>query len=77
SRDGKPISCFEVSGADGKFFPADATISGKTVKVSCPNVSKPTQIRFAWKESAKPNLMNRDNLPASAFRYPTPKTPAK
>ena len=33
SRDGKPLSEFEIAGADGKFVPAEATIDGDTVVV--------------------------------------------
>jgi len=68
SRDGKPLDCFEIAGADGKFLAASAEIAGKLVIVSNPQIAEPREIRFAWNECAMPNLMNGDKLPASAFQ---------
>jgi sialate O-acetylesterase len=73
SRDGKPLSHFEIAGADGIFFPAQATIkSGGVIEVSAEQVSTPTQVHFAWNELAEPNLGNGEKLPASAFRWTAP-----
>lgn len=72
TRDGKAPSHFEIAGDDGKFVPAQAVISGKTVVVSSPQVPAPAQVRFAWDHCAEPNLSNKDGLPASAFRAPRP-----
>jgi sialate O-acetylesterase len=72
SRDDKPLTNFEVAGADGAFVPADAKIDGNDVVVSSPKVEKPVALRFAWDESAQPNLANKEGLPAVAFRIPTP-----
>jgi sialate O-acetylesterase len=68
ARDGKPLSHFEIAGADGHFVPAEATIEGSKVIVRSPQVAAPTQVRFAWDQCAVPNLMNGDKLPASPFR---------
>ncbi len=68
SRDGKPLSEFEIAGADGKFVPAKATIDGDTVVVQADGVASPTQVRFGWRNVANPNLMNSEGLPASPFR---------
>jgi sialate O-acetylesterase len=68
SRDGKPLTHFEIAGADKKFVKADAKIKGKTVVVSSNEVAKPTAVRFAWHDAAEPNLMNKESLPASPFR---------
>ncbi|MCX6873663.1 MAG: hypothetical protein NTW21_07625 [Verrucomicrobia bacterium] len=34
SRDGKPLTCFEIAGADGKFLSASAEIAGKSVRMA-------------------------------------------
>jgi sialate O-acetylesterase len=68
SRDGKPLSEFEVAGADGKFVPAEAKIEGSTVVVSAKGVEKPEQVRFGWHKTANPNLINKEGLPASPFQ---------
>ena len=68
SRDGKPLSEFEIAGADGKFVPAEATIDGDTVVVQAKEVASPTQVRFGWRNVANPNLVNKEGLPASPFQ---------
>jgi sialate O-acetylesterase len=69
SRDGKPLSWFEIIDAeDGGFVSADAQIVGSTVVLSAPGVKHPAAMRFAWSMLAEPNLMNAEGLPAGAFR---------
>jgi sialate O-acetylesterase len=68
SRDGKALTWFTIAGADGIFEPADAKIEGNKVIVSNAKVPKPTQVRFAWSESAQPNFTNGVGLPAVPFR---------
>ena len=68
SRDGKPLTDFEIAGADGVFAPAGTVIRGDTVVVSSPQVAAPVAVRFGWSETARPNLVNRAGLPAYPFR---------
>lgn len=68
SRDGKPLTCFQIAGADHKFVDAEATIDGDAVVVRAAAVKAPTAVRFAWHQEAEPNLSNKDGLPASPFR---------
>lgn len=68
SRDGQPLTGFEVIGEETDFVPAQAVIDGDSVVVSAPEVSAPLAVRFAWNKLAEPNLMNREGLPAGAFR---------
>jgi sialate O-acetylesterase len=68
SRDGKPLSHFTIAGADQKFKPATATIEGKQIIVASPEVPNPVAVRFAWSNTAEPNLINASRLPASPFR---------
>jgi sialate O-acetylesterase len=68
SRDGKPLTEFQIAGKDGKFVPAEATIDGETVVVSAKGVDSPKQVRFGWRMIANPNLINKEGLPASPFQ---------
>lgn len=65
---GREVTHFEVSGEDETFYPAKAVIKDNKVWVSSKNVKHPTNVRFAWSNSAIPNLFNASNLPASSFR---------
>lgn len=69
SRDGEPLTHFQIAGANGHFRPAKAMIiSNDTVEVWSEEVSKPIAARFAWDEQAMPNLINSAGLPAAPFR---------
>ncbi|MBN1590737.1 MAG: 9-O-acetylesterase [Pirellulales bacterium] len=68
SRDGKPLTHFTIAGADMEFHPAVATIDGRSIVVGSDAVEAPAAVRFAWHETAEPNLMNQEGLPASPFR---------
>lgn len=68
ARDGKPLSEFEIAGADGKFVPAEAAIDGSSIVVSSKDVKAPEQVRFGWRKIANPNLVNKEGLPASPFQ---------
>ena len=66
--DGKALTWFTIAGEDKKFVEAKAEISGKGVVVSADGVSNPVAVRFAWNETAEPNLANAAGLPVSPFR---------
>jgi sialate O-acetylesterase len=68
SRDGQPLNWFEIIGQDSDWTQADAVIDGDSVVLSVASVKQPAAMRFAWNKSATPNLMNKEGLPASAFR---------
>jgi sialate O-acetylesterase len=72
ARDGKPLTWFEIAGADGAWHPADALIDGDRVVVSSALVASPRSVRFAWHEAAQPNLVNGAGLPALPFRSEHP-----
>lgn len=67
SRDGKPLTCFTIAGAERHWVPAVAEIDGGDVLVSSEQVSHPVAVRFAWGTADEPNLSNREGLPASSF----------
>lgn len=68
TKDNKPPDSFEIAGADGTFVDAVARIDGASVWLSSDKVAKPVAMRFAWKDLAQPNLMNKEGLPVSVFR---------
>ncbi len=71
SGDDQPLTWFAIAGADNQFVPAKATIKGDKIIVEADSIAKPTQVRFAWDESAQPNLFNKEGLPALPFRTST------
>lgn len=68
SRDGKPLSWFEIIGKETDFVPADAVIEGDSVVLSSPKVKEAAAMRFGWHKLAEPNLSNKEGLPAAPFR---------
>ena len=67
ARDEKPLTWFEIAGEDKQFVEAQATIDGDTVIVFS-EIQNPVAVRFGWHESAEPNFVNKEGLPASPFR---------
>lgn len=61
------ITCFEIAGADKIYYPAIATIKNEQVILESEKVNNPVSVRFAWRNTATPNLLNGANLPASSF----------
>jgi sialate O-acetylesterase len=64
----KPITGFEVAGADHVFHPAEARIHGNGVAVSCSDVVHPLSVRYCFKDWAPGNLYNTAGLPVAPFR---------
>jgi sialate O-acetylesterase len=60
---------FSVAGADRKFVPAQARITGgNTVEVWADGVSEPVAVRYAWADNPVCNLYSSEGLPATPFR---------
>lgn len=68
TRDGLAPTGFTLAGADRVFHPATARIEKDTVVLTAPDVAQPVAARFAWHETATPNLVNGSGLPAVPFR---------
>jgi sialate O-acetylesterase len=66
--DNKPLREFVIAGVDQTFLPATAQIDGDSIIVQSDQISQPVAVRFAWRDEAQPNLVNKANLPASPFR---------
>jgi sialate O-acetylesterase len=77
TRDGKAPDHFEIAGLDAVYHPALAKISddGNSILLTSPEVPKPDRVRFAWSQTAEPNLTNREGLPAAAFNTHWPIDP--
>lgn len=65
---GKPLSNFEIAGADKVFRPAKAVLSQGKVLVSSPEIDKPVAVRYAFKDFVVGDLFNTEGFPASSFR---------
>ncbi len=63
------LNRFAVSGADGKFYWAEAKItSANTVEVTAPEVAEPIHVRYAFQDNPEgANLYNAEGFPASPF----------
>ena len=68
---GKELACFEVAGANKRFFPAKAFITGGGITLFCPSVAEPVAVRYAFKDFIVGDLFNTEGLPASSFRTDT------
>lgn len=63
------IAGFSVAGANRKFYPAQAEITGNRIILSATGVQQPEYIRYAWGNSPlEANLYNREGFPAAPFR---------
>lgn len=62
--------CFELAGDDKVFYPAKAKIEKdrKSVKIFCPEVSKPMAVRYGMRNWSEPRLFNVSGIPVSPFR---------
>jgi sialate O-acetylesterase len=65
---GKPITNFEIAGADKVYRPARAVINNGRVLVSSPEIEKPVAVRYAFKDFVVAELFNTEGFPASSFR---------
>jgi sialate O-acetylesterase len=68
SRDGQPLTHFQIAGEDGQFVAASAEIVGDTVVVCAESLAQAGRRPLGWHQEAEPNLSNREGLPASPFR---------
>lgn len=59
---------FSLAGEDRAWHDAEARIEGDSVIVTSAAVAKPLAVRYAWANSPRCNLYNREALPAVPFR---------
>jgi sialate O-acetylesterase len=65
---GNGLYCFEVAGANKRFVPAQAFITGTGITLFSPAVSVPVAVRYAFKDFIVGDLFNTEGIPASSFR---------
>ena len=65
---GDQITCFEIAAEDKIFLPGLAKIEGNKVIVYNKKIKNPAAVRFAFNNTAIPNLFNKDGLPVNLFR---------
>jgi sialate O-acetylesterase len=68
---GKQLSCFELAGANKRFYPAMAVITGTGITLFSLSVNEPAAVRYAFKDFIIGDLFNTEGLPASSFRTDT------
>ena len=61
------VEGFTVKAKNGKWFWADAKISGNSVIVSSAQVKEPVAVRYAWQNNPTCNLYNGAGFPAGTF----------
>ena len=72
---GDRIISFEMAGPDGIFHPAEARVDGLYVLLTCPAVTEPAEVRYAWQPFTRANLVNGFGMPASTFKIKVSKRP--
>ncbi|MCK9412522.1 MAG: hypothetical protein M0Q53_09495 [Prolixibacteraceae bacterium] len=65
---GKELSCFELAGADKRFFPAKASIVGPEIVLMSLSVTQPVAVRYAFKDFVVGDLYGVTGMPVSSFR---------
>ena len=66
---GASLSGFKVAGKDGKFYQAEAVITGsQQVRVKSGQVKEPVDVRYLWVNSGDANFFNQEGFPAVPFR---------
>lgn len=63
------VSDFLLAGTDKIFYKATAKIvGGNKIEVRCDQVPNPVAVRFAFNDTAQPNVFSKDGLPICPFR---------
>jgi sialate O-acetylesterase len=57
-----------VAGANKRFYPAQAFITGSGITLFSPTVNEPVAVRYAFKDFIIGDLFNTEGIPASSFR---------
>jgi|SRR5665647_63220 len=65
---GNELTCFEVAGANKRFFPAKAFITGTGITLMSPMVTEPVAVRYAFQDFIVGDLFGTNGLPVSSFR---------
>lgn len=66
-QEGIEIQGFEIAGADGRFYKADAYVERDFILLTSPEVPKPLLARYAWANYIRANVYNKQGLPLVPF----------
>lgn len=58
---------FELAGADGVFYPAEADGNGDVFRLTAEGVAEPCEARYAWVNFGKVNVFGENGLPLAPF----------
>jgi sialate O-acetylesterase len=59
---------FEICGADGNYYEAEAKVVGDKIELTSPKVKAPTAARYIWYNCTNgEGIVNAAGLPASSF----------
>lgn len=64
----EPVKGFFIAGADARFYPATALITGSTLVLSATQVPEPVAVRYGYGTFFRTNLYNKEGFPAVPFR---------
>jgi len=59
---------FLIAGNDHRFYPAEVSIKGNTLKVTSQKVKQPVAVRYAFANTDEATFFNGSGLPAPSFR---------
>lgn len=65
---GEKAETFELAGADGEFFPAEARIEGDKIFLISESVEKPMYARFDWFNWTEVTVFGKNGIPLAPFR---------
>jgi len=66
---GQTQQSFAIAGDDNIFHWAEVKlIDNKRIQVSHPDISQPTQVRYAWGDNPQASVYNGSDLPAPPFK---------
>lgn len=65
---GKPVTGFEIAGADSIFYPGRVTFTRKEFYVESDSVPAPVAVRYCFKDYCKGSVFGTNGLPLAPFR---------
>jgi sialate O-acetylesterase len=65
---GRELNCFELAGANKRFYPAKALVTNEGVTLVSQFVADPVAVRYAFRDFIVGDLFNIEGIPASSFR---------
>jgi sialate O-acetylesterase len=66
-QEGIAIEGFEVAGADGRFYPADAYVEQEFILLTSREVPMPLTARYAWADYTRANVYSKAGMPLQPF----------